>query len=693
MIRRLLAASALAVLGAGSLAAQSPAQAPAPTFRVEVNYIEVDALVTDAQGNIVTDLTAADFEILEDRRPQTVSAFSLVNIPLERADRPLFAASPIEPDVQTNTGGEGRLYLIVLDTLHTSPLNSIKVRAAARRFIERNFGANDMAAVVFSGRQEKDTQDFTGNRRLLLAAIDKFMGVKSPGATMTVTQDVLARIGRENGDPVRDALEFERALYARNAMDRVRVLSEFMANVRGRRKAMLLFGEGVEYEFQDILGSVQATGVLESVRDAIGAASRANVSIYAIDPRGLTNPDSDLVQFAASPGVDDPSLSGLGSRSIAREFRNSQDSLRLVADETGGFAVLNQNDFTTAFDRIVRENSTYYVLGYYSTSERRDGRFRPITVRVKRPGLTVRARKGYIAPRGRAPEAARVAANLDPLERAVGEVISSPLPVPGIPMRVFAAPYRGEAPNASVALAIEMGIDGFRFTEANGTFNDRVELAFTPMGVDGKARETTSHTLSLALRPETLERARTAGVRLLSQLDLPPGRYQLRVGIAEEGGKSGSAIVDLEVPEFTAGPVTMSGVSLTSSRASDAPTVRPKDPLAQFLPGPATTAREFSRDDEIALFVEFYENLRNAPPHKFDITTTVRTDAGQVVTTDREERDSSELQGTASGGYGYSTILSLRDLAPGLYVIRIEGRSRATAVDAAIGRDIQIRVR
>ena len=690
-----LLAALVATATAGSLVAQ---QAPASplTFRVEVNYVEVDAVVTDARGNLVSDLTADDFEVLEDRRPQMVTAFSLVNIPIERAERPLFAAMPIEPDVQSNGGGEGRLYLIVLDTLHTSPLNVIKVRAAARQFVERNFAANDMAAVVFTGGQSKDTQDFTRNKRLLLAAIDKTIGLKSPGATVSMQADIDARIARQNGDPVRDAIAFERALNARNAMDRIRTLSEFMANVRGRRKAMLLIGEGVEYEFSDIIGNTAATGVLESVRDAIGAATRANVAIYAIDPRGLSNPDSELVQFANTSGADDPGLRGLGSQSIAAEFRTSQESLRMVAVETGGFAVLNQNDFSNAFERIVRDNSSYYVLGYYPTNERRDGRFRSITVRVKRPGLQVRARRGYVAPRGRAPNAPSpptAAPTVAPIVAAVNAALASPMPVPGIPLQVFAAPYKGEAPNARVAIAIEIGgVQGFALTESDGNFNGRVDVAFTATAVEAKSRGAATHTVTLAMKADTLQRARERGLRLLAQIDLPPGRYQLRVAAAESGGKSGSVIADLEVPDFTGRPLVMSGLALTSASATQTTTVRPGDPLAQFLPGPATAVREFASDDQIGLFAEFYENLRNVPPHKVDITTTLRTDEGRVVFQDTEERESAELQGSA-GGYGYMGVLSLRDLAPGLYVIRVEGRSRATPVDAAVGRDIQIRIR
>ena len=261
---------------------------PPVTFRVEVDYVEVDALVADAQGNLVSDLRAEDFEVLEDGKPQKVSAFSLVNIPIERAVRPLFATRPIEADVQTNDHVEGRIYLMVLDDVHTDFTRTPRVKAAARRFIEQNFGTNDLAAVVFTGRGE-DAQDFTNDQRLLVRAIDKFQGRKLQGATINKLQN--ARTNPETGalGPGADQDEQERAFRARNAMTTIRKLSEFMAGVRGRRKAMLLVSEGVDYDIYEAVGlqGSTATSVLLDTHDAIAAATRGNVSIYAIDPRGL----------------------------------------------------------------------------------------------------------------------------------------------------------------------------------------------------------------------------------------------------------------------------------------------------------------------------------------------------------------------------------------------------------------------
>ncbi len=363
-----------------TVAAQQPAPPAAPqsdvppvTFRVEVNYVEVDAFVTDANGAVAANLTQDDFEILEDGKRQAVSAFSLVNIPIERAERPLFAAGPVEADVQTNEHVEGRIYLLVLDDLHTDFTRTPRVKSAAKRFIQQKFGTNDLAAVVFTG-QSDGAQDFTNNTRLLMAAIDRFNGRKITSSTIERLRGI--RSGPDGViQPGDDTSQMERAFNARNAMSTVRRLADFMAGVRGRRKALLLIGEGVDYDINEAVGPAgsTATAVLQDTHDAIAAATRGNVSIYALDPRGLTAGDEDLITVSSTLPEQ-----GVGLQSLQSELRLSQDSLRVLAANTGGFAAVNRNDLDTAFDRIVTENSSYYVLGFYSTNERRDGRYRKL---------------------------------------------------------------------------------------------------------------------------------------------------------------------------------------------------------------------------------------------------------------------------------------------------------------------------
>ena len=678
-------------LGGLLRAQQSPPQPagtdpPPVVFRVEVDYVEVDALVADATGDIVSGLTADDFEVLEDGKPQKVTAFSFVNIPIERPVRPLFADRPVEADVQTNDHAEGRIYLMVLDDLHTDFTRSPRVKAAARRFIEQNFGVNDLAAVVFTGRGE-DAQDFTNNSRLLLRAIDKFNGRKLTSSTVNRLQNLRTDPATGGLSPGDDIDQQERAFRARNAMSTIRRLAEFMGGVRGRRKAMLLVGEGVDYNIYEAVGVLGSTAsaVIMDTHDAIAAATRGNVAIYALDPRGLQTGSEDLIGVSSTM----PEL-GAGLNSMQGELRLSQDSLRVLAANTGGFAAVNRNDLNDAFDRIVRENSSYYVLGFYSSNDRRAGRYRKLEVRVKRPGLrVVRARNGYYEARGRRP-AAPTAPGPAALSAALADSLSSPLPVAGVPLKVFAAAYKGVAPNAAVALSLEIDANALTFIEKDGLFLEQLDIANTATDSKGKVFPGDRHSVNLSLKPDTYERVKASGFRVLSQLSLPPGRYQLRVAAGNKTGKAGSVLYDLDVPDFYKVPFAMSGVSLTAPSALLGATLKAKDPLGDFLPGPPMATRVFSPRDTLVLFAEFYENVSNAQSHTLDLVAELRAENGSVVRESREERSSTELKGSG-GGYGFAARLPLEGLSPGVYVLRVSGQSRLGDRPSA-ARDILITI-
>jgi VWFA-related protein len=652
-------------------AAPSAPQQPPVTFRAEVNYVEVDARVLDAQGRFVTELTQKDFQVFEDGKPQQVTAFSLVNIPLARAERPLFASKPIEPDVQTNLGFDGRVYLIVLDDLHTNPLRTALVKAGARRFVERYVGANDIAAVVHVSGRGDAGQEFTSNQQLLLSAIDKFMGRKLRSAVLErIDEEQRTRDTRQQGDRINDPRDAERGFEARNALNTLKSLTEYLGNVRGRRKALVLFSEGIDYDINDPFANRDATTILDASRDAIATATRGNVAIYGIDPRGLTNVGND-VEIQSFP--QDPTLD-LGVSALNNELRLGQDSLRVLADETGGFASVNTNDMNGAFQRLVDDNSSYYMLGYYSTNDRRDGRFRKIEVRVNRPGLTVRARKGYVAARGRAPETKLSGPNDASPE--LREAMTSPLPMSTLPMAASAAVFKGPAPNGSVVVSTLIGARDLELTEKNGTFHNDLEVALMAVSQSGKTFSSDRNTINLLLKPDTVPRVRAGGFRVITAIDLPVGRYQLRVAAREANGKrAGSVFYDVEVPDFSKEKLAMSGVALTSASSGLAPTVRPKDPLKDLLPGPLTTYRDFVTDDELAFFAEVYDNT-GTPTHKVSLSATVKAEGGQTVFQTREERDSSELAGP-SGGYGFTARVPLKDVAPGLYVLRIDAQALA----------------
>src|SRR6187402_323354 len=202
------------VLATALVAAQAPpAQPTAPptpevTFKVEVNYVEQDVRVVDKDGNFVRGLKQEDFQVLEDGKPQKVQTFGMVDIPNTRPRRPLYLgpdALPIEPDVAVNKQVlDGRLYLIVLDDYHVAPLRTQNVRNLARRFVLEKLGPDDQAAVVVTSGLTRASQDFTQNRRLLVEAIENFVGQKMPSAGVTRNESK-SRDMDTKGQPTDDA--------------------------------------------------------------------------------------------------------------------------------------------------------------------------------------------------------------------------------------------------------------------------------------------------------------------------------------------------------------------------------------------------------------------------------------------------------------------------------------------------------
>jgi VWFA-related protein len=665
---------------------QPPTAQQPPTFKVRVDYVEVDAVVTDRQGRIVRDLKKEDFQVLEDGKAQAITNFSMVDIPVEKENRPLFASSPIEPDVRTNEKPfDGRVYVMVIDDLHTRFGRSVRVKAAAKQFIERRLGANDLMAIVHTAGPSNANQEFTSNRRLLLAAVDRTQGRKLDSATVNKTNEYnRTRDIRQQGDALNDPEDMERGFNARTTLDTLRNVAEWFGSVHGRRKAILFVSEGIDYDIYDVIAQgnsnhQSASMVLDATRDAIGAATRANVAIYGIDPRGLTDLGDESIEVGSFP--DDTSL-GVGPGSLQNELRLSQDSLRTLSEETGGFAVVNRNDFSTAFQRIVEDNSSYYVLAYYPP-DARPGRIHKIDVRVTRPGLTVRARKAYLTPKK--VDAPKTTGN-SPSTPELRDALDSPLPVSGLTLHVFVSPFKGAAPNASVLFGVEM-----RGRDLKVDPNSKILLSYIAIDATGKVRGGNTDSLTLTnLKPESKARIEQTGLRMLNRLDLPPGKYQLRIAAHDSaGGNVGSVQYDLEVPDYAKVPFSMSGLVLTSASGSALPTVKADEQLKPMLPGPPIAMRTFPQNDEVALFTEVYDNS-GATAHKVDITTTVTTDEGRVMFKTEETRESTDLGGKR-GGYGYTTRIPLKDLALGSYVLKVEAKSRLGQTPP-VARELQFAV-
>jgi len=672
-------------------AAQQPVAGPQPsvTFRAETNFVEVHAIVTDDKGAFVRDLTRDDFEILEDGRLQTPAAFSLIDLPIERPFTPAGATEPVESDVHSTTRTfNGRIYVLLLDDLHTAFPRTQAVRDAAKRFIQRYLGANDLAAVVYTSGRQESGQELTSSPRLIKAAIDRFQGQKLPSAgaeklAVHLRQaDADATLGDEpqqtrnreaveKAESIKDPYDAERGLNARRTLQAVENVANWLRDVQGRRKALLLFSEGLDYDiYQPFTLTQSASAIVAEAQQAAAAAQRANVNVYGIDPRGLSQ-FGELVDIGARS--DYPQLEYGTFRGALHELRLSQESLISLSEETGGLAIVNSGDVVGGLGRVVLDNSRYYLLGYYSDSTKWSRKFLKIDVRAKRPGLSVRARRGFMPPDPRAAVKAREAEVKAGTSPALRAALSKPVPIGDLPLRLFAAAFKGAGSNGSLLLALEIDGGSLAFEEQDGRFNEKIEVSIVAADQRARVQAGDRQEFNLRLQPATRERISRTGVRLLSRLELPPGRYQIHVGANEaSGGTTGTVPYDVEIPDYAKSPFELSGIVLTSSSANSFVTSNQDPLLKDAIPSSPVATRSFSPEETLTTYAEVY--LAAGSARTVTMTTSVQ-DAREGKTVfqaqDRRAVDAAARPITQ----GFSTHIPLKNLSPGSYILRIDAQS------------------
>lgn len=683
------------------------AQEPPQTFRSGIELVEVPVLVRDRDGRLVRDLTQDDFQVLEDGAPQALAFFERVDIPV--VPREASPVMSIPRDVATNdVPADSRLFVLLLDSLHVAPVRTGLVRKYAREFIERHIGASDLVAVISPGALPEATQDFTTDKARLLAAIERFSGSKLRSAATEIEEErrmagalgTAMHEGRDPSDP-------ERADRVGSLASTLDALARHLSTVERRRKTLLFFSEGIDYNIGDFGGFTQgkqryATEVVAAMEKGIAALVRASVALYAIDPRGLSlgGPDaSDLPIHGERPDAN------LSTPNRYAEFAESIRSLRHFAETTGGFAAVNTNEFGSAFDRIVEEASSYYVLGYAPGKPARGRDVRRIEVRVSRPGVTVVARKVYTAPRiERRPSASppvfgeSAAAPGPPLRgvrrRAIETLsdpgtaasatrglpagletlLASPLPRPGLPLRLQAIPFRSDGRRHAVTLLIEVPGQGLAFVERGGKFQERIQLALLTVDDRARAGNGTSTTLDLRLTPEELGRVKATGVRWLSRLSLAPGRHQVRVAArAERTNASGLATVEVDVPRFEPERLELSGIALTSL-PSPLLITRGEGRRLQKLPTPPTTSRTFVVGDRVTAVVEVY--LPRSVPSDIELSARVGPVPDGATILRARQRVAHNLR--SAGRAEVAFTIDTSSLPPGQYVLRIAAQPPST---------------
>ena len=414
MPKTVLAALSLTGLLAAGLGAQQQSQPQPPKFRSGVQLIEVDARVFDKDGKFVADLTKDDFEVLEDGVAQRIDAMYLVSGPPRAAASGAAAPAPAAPATATPPSPVApQTWIFFFDLDHLTPGTGFnRARKAVEDFIGQRFKEGDLAGILAGDKM-------VGNRLTSVRAelLEYVKQVKPRAERTTMLRELTQDWPRFlDGEELLRVARFEREVVNRVKMRACMDDPDMCAAMQGdveplvRSKAARLqpaiLGSSMQ-TLRSINGLASGLAKIPgpktvvflsdgfviqdietTLRSVVGQTARAGARIYAIDVRGLNR--------FGNPGIIDQKLVE-DAYSAVTKFDGLADGTNSLAIDTGGLMIRNENNIGRALDRVADDAGTYYVLAYQPANTNFDGKYRPIQVRVKRDGLRVRARKGYLA--------------------------------------------------------------------------------------------------------------------------------------------------------------------------------------------------------------------------------------------------------------------------------------------------------
>jgi VWFA-related protein len=552
--------------------------------RITTNLVQVDAVVTDKKGRIVTDLSPEDFEITEDGRSQKITNFSYVELepaaateaaaPAPAADK----TAPPAPPVRLKPEQVRRTVALVVDDLGLSFESTHHVQRALKKFVDEQMQPGDLVAIIRTAGGMGALQQFTSDKRQLYAAIERvrfnLTGRGSIGAFPALEGNpVIADIGGQSPSMMEnikeaneDADAFREDLFAVGTLGALNYVVRGLRELPGR-KSVLLFSDGLQ--LQRFSNSERNVRVFEAVNSLTDLANRASVVIYTMDARGL--------QTLGLTAADD--TSGMSADQVAAamtrrrgNFFESQGGLIYLAERTGGLAIRNENDLGKGIKRVLEDQKGYYLIGYRpddSTFETVKGRrrFHHIDIKVKRPGLSVRHRTGFY---GVTDEEARPARRTR--EAQLVGALSSPFGASGVHVRLTS--FFGNDVKAGSYMRSFLHVDArdLTFKELpNGRYESMFDvLAFT-FGDNGTIVDQVGRTFTVRVSGETYRRFLQNG--FVCTLYVPikkAGAYQLRVALRDTASERiGSAGQFIEVPNIGKNRLALSGLIVTGVDSAD----------------------------------------------------------------------------------------------------------------------------
>ncbi|MGH9499703.1 MAG: VWA domain-containing protein [Terriglobales bacterium] len=546
----------------------------ATTFKVNVHLVVARVVVRDSKGHAVGNLHKEDFDLLDDKKPQIISQFSV-----ERPGNQIARDQKTNQAPATGTGGPvpakalalpERFVAYVVDDVHMKFDEIARVRdAASRHFV--SLRPTDRAAIFTTSGH--DSLDFTDDRAKLVAALERIqphpvegrsahpcpymdyyladlvVNKQDPEVIEAVTKDVFhCTLRLDANDPlsITPGLQNRFAAFA-NVAKTAAMHALSVGNTESRLsldalKDVIRRLSVAPGERSIVLASpgFLTTETEYDVAEVIDRALRANVIIGTLDARGFYAPlagsdasGQDAVDMGFAPEELQYEIDGLAV---------TGDVLATLADATAGVAFRNSNDFVEGFRQTATSPEYYYVLGFAPQNMKFDGRFHNLKVKLRNPsGLTLQARKGYYAPK-HAPDAAEEA------KQEIEDALFSQEEMHGLPIELHTQFFKESEADAKLAVLAHVDVKHLHFRKADGRNNSDLTIASGLFDRNGTFITGTEKVVTMRLRDETLEHRLDAGMTVKTSFDVKPGSYLVRLVVRDSEGQLSTENGAIEIP-------------------------------------------------------------------------------------------------------------------------------------------------
>ena len=687
--RKLLAAFAVALVllnaTTDALAQDAAPQAKLPQYRVRVTseLVLVNVVVRDKKGNLVRGLKKEDFTVTEDGKRQEISTFDFENVD------ELATAGPAEATVTGAAATAGllhssnapldardrRLILLFFDFSGMDPEQIERGVDSAKKFVSEKMMPADLIALVSLSTNMRVDLDFTADKSKVLSILSAYTSTQGQGF------DAGAEGSAEGAPETGGSFTPDDTDYNTFTADRKLLALQAIMQALGKinqKKSIIYFSNGITQSGVDNQSALRAT---------TASAVKANVSIYPLDVRGLQAfPPGGEAQNASLHGQ-----SAYNGNAVFNDLNGnaaSQETLSTLADDTGGKAFFDSNDFSGVFSQVQKDTSAYYVLGFTSSNPLKDGHFRHLKVQLNRQDVKLEYRSGYYAGRD-----FQHLNNTD-REQQLTDELEAPLSQTDV--AVYAGAHYFRQDDSHYYLDVSLVIPGSQipFVQAKDKDSATIDIIGQVLANGKLPVGHQRDTVKLAV--DSAQQVRRKNVQYNTGFLLAPGSYHLKFVVRENRtGRMGSFETDVQIPDLRKAPLRMSSVVLASQRVPATAKQKGPHPLIQnqteLVPN---ITHVFTQDQHLYLQYEVYDAAHakkgapatspdvtadgsaNPPPQKAPrdavrVLTSIEFLQGNAKVYESKQVIASEVTAPDRKAVIFQIDLPLQSLKPGFYTCQV----------------------